>query len=363
MEQYKYLSNYEIQEILYGAKEIDYTNKKKCTYCNNTTFIEDYINGIITCICGQIIDYIIDNREEIHINNDNTSKDRLCYNRLLPQSSLCTSFNTYGKLRKLHIWSFMPYKERDDNLMYKRIHNVCYTYKIAKKLNEDAKILYKTISASVHKSGKNKGKPIITRGFNRAGIVAGCVFIVCKQNDDTRSIKEIAHYFNISEKDVNKGLRSMQRILNDNTISKDIYSSKVIHFIKRKCDELHIKNTHSDIAHTMAVNIDKLNIASNHTSYSLAAACILLMVNITNYNTINKKMISSVFLGLSDVTISKTYSQIKILKNILISDSLVNKIIDEIKNQNKKYIITQTIYDQMVRFNVDVSKYTVDPFL
>jgi transcription initiation factor TFIIB len=360
---YKLLSSYEIENIL----NIDKPSKTKnriCPNCSNTDIIEDFSKGILICKCGQVIDSLIDNSEEIRIkdNNDdgNNAKNGLYYNRLLPQSSLCTTFNTKGKLKKLHIWSSMPYKERSDNLMFKKIHYVCIMYKITKKLEEDAKLIYKNVSSAIHTTGKNKGKPIITRGFNRSGIIAGCVFISCRKNNETRAVKELAYYFNITEKDVNKGLRSIQIILNDVEIPKETGTSKVIHFIKRKCDELHIKNIYSSIAYTIASNIDKLNIASNHTSYSLAAACILLMVDITKQTNINKKSISSIFYGLSDVTICKTYNQIKILKNILVNDAIVQSIVNEINEKNKQLTITNEIYEQMKLFNIDTSEYIVN---
>lgn len=355
---YKQLTQNEIENIL-NIDNKQKQNVKTCQNCNKTDLIEDISKGVLICKCGQVVDILIDTSEEVRMCDTEDAKNGMYYNRLLPQSSLCMTINTRGKLKKLHIWSAMPYKERSDNLMFKKIHNICVLYKITKKLEDDAKILYKNVSSSVHTTGKNKGKQIITRGFNRSGIIAGCVFIACRKNNETRSVKELAYYFNITERDVNKGLRSIQIILNDAEIPKETGTSKVTHFIKRKCDELHIKNIHSNIAYTIAYNIDKLNIASNHTSYSLAAACILLMADITNQSDINKKKISSMFFGLSDVTICKTYNQIKILKNILINDTLVNTIINKINERKKQVYITNEIYEKMRYYNIDTKEYII----
>lgn len=355
---YKQLTQNEIENIL-NIDNKQKQNVKTCQNCNKTDLIEDTSKGVLICKCGQVVDILIDTSEEVRMCDTEDAKNGMYYNRLLPQSSLCMTINTRGKLKKLHIWSAMPYKERSDNLMFKKIHNICVLYKITKKLEDDAKILYKNVSSSVHTTGKNKGKQIITRGFNRSGIIAGCVFIACRKNNETRSVKELAYYFNITERDVNKGLRSIQIILNDAEIPKETGTSKVTHFIKRKCDELHIKNIHSNIAYTIAYNIDKLNIASNHTSYSLAAACILLMADITNQSDINKKKISSMFFGLSDVTICKTYNQIKILKNILINDTLVNTIINKINERKKQVYITNEIYEKMRYYNIDTKEYII----
>ncbi|VBB18375.1 transcription initiation factor IIB [Yasminevirus sp. GU-2018] len=358
--QSKGLTNCELEDIL--NEGVIHTKKQEdtCPDCGSTNFIEDYTKGIIFCGCGQVIDTIFDNGMERrnHDGDDNDNvKSGMVHNRLLPQSSLGTSVTAKGRLKKLHIWNAMPYKERSDNIMFKKIHNVCVVYGIVRKIEDDAKILCKRVSGTVHKTGKNKGKPIITRGFNRSGIVAGCLFIACRRNDETRAVKEIAFYFDISERDVNKGIRSLLAILDDDSIVKDIGTSKVIHFIRRKCDELQIKNKYTEIAKTIANNIDKLNIASNHTTYSLAAASILLMADMHGLKSITKKKLSQTFCGLSDVTIGKTYNQIKDLRRILIDDAKVDDICKEITKQRNKRIISQEVYDQMVRFGVDTSKY------
>jgi transcription initiation factor TFIIB len=357
-------TNRELEDILHGG--IICTNKQKdnyCPECGASDFIEDYAKGMIYCSCGQVLDSIFDNGVERrnHDGDDgDNAKNGMVHNRLLPQSSLGTTVTAKGRLKKLHIWNAMPYKERSDNIMFKRIREVCTANSINKKIELDAQILCKRVSGTVHKLGSNKGKPIITRGFNRSGIVAGCLFIACRRGDETRAVKEISYYFDISERDVNKGIRSLLDILDDDNIVKDIGTSKVIHFIQRKCDELHIKNQYTSIAKTIANNIDKLNIASNHTTYSLAAASILLMAVMNGLKSITKKRLSTTFCGLSDVTIGKTYNQIKELKMILTNDSKVDDIIKEITRQRNKRIITEDVYNQMRRFKVDTSKYILE---
>lgn len=336
---------------------------EQCPECGATDFIEDYSKGMILCTCGQVMDNIYDTGlEQRNYDGDDGEVARcgIVHNRLLPQSSLGTSVNAKGKLRKLHIWNSMPYKERSNNVMFKKIHEVCVTQNIYKRIEEDAKILCKRVSGTLHKTGKNTGKPIITRGFNREGIVASCLFIACRRNGETRSTKEIASYFKIDERDVNKGTRSLLSILGDDNIVKDIGTSKVIDFIKRKCDELQIKTKYATIAVTIGKNIDRLNIASNHTTFSLAAASILLMAYINGIKSITKKRLSKAFYDLSDVTIGKTFKQIKELRSILIDDQKVSEIIVDINRQKKKRIVPKAVWEQMQRFDVDTSKYVLE---
>ena len=357
------LSNTQIEDIL-GIGERVKNRNKSCSMCGSENFVEDYAKGMVYCKCGNTIETMLFDSNVSGRVGDGEENDMfrggIIHNKLLPQSSLGTRGIARGRIKKLHIWVAMPYKERSDNIMFKKIHIVCQKYKIYRKIEDDAKIMCKRMSGTKHKTGKNTGKTIITRGFNRSGIVAACLFIACRRNDETRSVKEIAHYFGIAEKDVNKGIRSLLSILDDDDIVNDIGTSKVVHFIRRKCNELSVQNKHAHTAYVIANNIDKLNIGSNHTTYSLAAACILLTADIYHLENITKKRLSTTFCGLSDVTIGKTYNQIKDLGEILVNDALVSEISGEIMKQKNKRIITHAVYDKMIQMGIDTSKYVLE---
>jgi len=352
------MSKMKLEEYMYPdivSNKID-----MCSECYSTqTKIEDYTKGIIVCPCGQVIDYIFDDKHDKK-NEENETFQGSSFNPLLQQSSLGSNLlNANKSVRTLHMWNSMPYKERSDNIMFKEIQGVCDKNNIVKKISDDAKILCKKFSNSNHTKGKNKGKPIITRGYNRAGIVAACLYIACRRNDDTRNVKEIASYFEINDKDVNRGIKNLTSILEDDDIIKEIGSSKIIHFINRKCTTLGIKMKYTNIAINIANNIEKLNIGSNHTTFSLAAACILLMAEIIGLKNITKTKISEVFCELTDITIGKTYTYIKKYKSILTDDTKVNEILSNISNKNKKIIITKEVYDKMIQFDIDTSQYIV----
>ncbi len=335
------------------------SNINVCVECGSTNFTEDYSRGIVVCTCGHVIREVYDFSFDRYQHDDecDTGRNNFAYNKLLPHSSLGTTINGNGKMKKLHIWNSMPYKDRSLIATFKQIHNVCTKYRISKQIEDDAKIVCFHISRKIHKFGKNIGKPIITRGDNRKGIIAGTLFIACRRNGETRSIKEIASYWNITDRDANKGLKSLINMLLDDDIIKNTGTSKVSDFVKRKCDELEIKKIYTDTAVTIALNIDKLNIASNHTSYSLAAACILLISDIYNIAHVTRRNLSETF-NVSDVTIGKTYAQIEKYKNILIDNNKVNYIVQLMQRYNKR-IITKEIWDKMTEFNVSTEKYVL----
>lgn len=343
--------------------EAEHRDKKAtCPECGSDDFIEDSAKGIIVCKCGQVIDDIIENNNERGFFDDEegTARCSIIHNKLLPQSSLGMSLNITGKLRKLQIWCAMPYKERSNNILYKRIEAVCSINKIPSSVKYDAQLICQKVSNKVHTIGDNIGKPIITRGRNREGIVAGSLYISCRKNGCTRAAKEIADYFGIDESDVNKGVSVIVSILKGDPIIKDIGTSKVIDFIKRKCDELKIKNVDSAKAMIIGRNLDRLGLASNHTTYALAAAAILLMADINKVTYIDKKKLSLYFSGLTDVTIGKTYNQIENKRDILVNDDITLEIVRRKKEKSKNRVITKEIYQKMKMFGVDTSKYIIE---
>jgi transcription initiation factor TFIIIB Brf1 subunit/transcription initiation factor TFIIB len=334
-----------------------------CPTCGATDFVEDSTRGMIVCRCGQVIDDIIEDGAEkrYYYDDDGNARCAVPHNKLLPQSSLGTSVNVSGKLRKLQTWCAMPYKERSNNILYKRISAVCSEFKIPGMVEYDAKLICMKVSSKAHTTGDNVGKPIITRGRNRAGIVAGCLYIACRKNGKyTRSAREIAEYFGVDEADVNKGVSSIQAILKDDQIIRDIGTSHVTDFIKRKCDELRIRNVDADRAVTIGNNIERLGIASNHTTYALAAAAILLMADMNGLGHITKKVLSEYFSKLTDVTIGKTYNQIQHLREILVSDAVTAEILRRVNLKRKKRIISKEVAQKMRDFGVDTSKYVIE---
>ena len=95
--------------------------------------------------------------------------------------------------------------------------------------------------------------------------------------------------------------------------------------------KLNIPDEHIKKALDISNNIHKLDLASTHEPPSVAAGCLLLIVNLYNLE-INKKTISEVF-GISDVTISKTYRRIFPFHKIITNNEITELILK--KKQNK----------------------------
>lgn len=344
-------------------------NSLSCTNCNNSdNIIEDNSQGIIVCKnCGQVLDSIMDINPEwrnLYEGGDNTHHG-VGVSKLLPQSSLGTTIgggNFKSRIKTLHRWSAMPYRERSLQQVFKQFQERCAKIGILKCIEDDAKIMYKTISECKHIDGKNKGKFIIIRGKNRINLIAACIFFACKRKGVSRSPKEIADIFEINYTDITKGCKNFQKIIKKGNIDINTGFSKSEDFVERYCKELHIKEKYTNEAIKIAKNINNMNIATVHTPFSIATSSILLMAEINNITTINKKQIAKKF-GVSEVTINKTYKKVKEYKDILNDQIKVDDYITNMLNENAKHItIPETLIHQFKRFNLPTDKSLLESF-
>ena len=226
----------------------------------------------------------------------------------------------------------MNYKERSLYIVIKNIQQKCRDGNIKKCIEDDAKIMYKNLSGCKHISGKNKGKNIIIRGANRGGLIGACVYFACKKKKDTRSPQEIAKLFGLRYTDITKGCKTFIKLMRLAKESYEITSSKPEDFIRRFCKQLHIRKEYIEVALQITKNVQKLNIASEHTPLSIATGSILLMAEL-NKIPINRKQLSSNF-SVSEITISKTLTKLREYSNALIDDEKTDKIL-KIMNKNK----------------------------
>ena len=83
-------------------------------------------------------------------------------------------------LAKWHRWNSMPYKERSLYNIYNELQEICQRNHLKPIISQEAKSLYKIIAEYK-----------ISRGNNRIGIKAACIYFACKNCDVPRSTKEI----------------------------------------------------------------------------------------------------------------------------------------------------------------------------
>lgn len=338
-------------------------NKKRiyCEGCESENIIEDTAHGILVCTeCGQVVSSLMDCGAEWSQYNDDNKKDmNRCshpISQLLPQSSMATTIagSNSSRIKKLHGWNAMPYKERSLNEVFKIIQSKCAKGKIMKCIEDDAKIMYKNIAECKHLDGKNLGKAVITRGKNRKSLIAACVLFACRKKDKSRSPKEIAELFGLNHTSITKGCKIFQKLAKITNIELKLNLVNPEQFIIRFCDELKVKKIYTEQAIQISNNAQKLQIASVHTPISLATGSIFMMINLNELD-IQKKIIADKF-NVSQVTIAKAYKKMEPFTNLLTNDELCDRLSKEIKKYQDNIELNDELKIKFIRFNIDVEK-------
>ena len=271
-------------------------------------------NDIIVCkVCLNVITNISDNPEWRYygIKDNKNSDPTRCgmpVNTLLPESSVgsSVSFNSktaqMNQIRKMQQWSGMPYKERSLYKVFIKIQTICTVHNISNKIINEAKSIYKIVSSTK-----------ISRGSNRDGIIAACVYFACKDCSVPRSSKEIAEMFNITVNTMTKGVKKCQEIIYMNKTNKGRLSKsetiKPGNFIERFCNKLTIKEEDTKKIIKLCELTLSNNIISENTPPSIAAGCIFYYIRRKEMD-ISKKNISAIC-KISEVTINKCCKMIE----------------------------------------------------
>ena len=303
-----------------NLSEIDETvMRNNTTQCCNE--MNNYIihNGITSCkVCNKLISNISDSAEwRYYGSSDSKGSDPtrcgMPTNVLLPESSVGSTVNfknnskSMNQIRRYQNFQGMPYKERSKYKVFNTINETCLANNINQKITNEAKSLYNTICEIK-----------ISRGSNRDGIIAACVYYACKECEVPRSTKEIAQIFNINITVMTKGCKNFQEIMNLNKKNKNRVQNRSINpvdFIERFSDNLNI-----DIHKVKKIcnKCLKENIISNNTPQSIAAGCIYYYVKENNID-ISKKTLSDIC-KISEVTINKCYKKIEDNKELFNKD-------------------------------------------
>ena len=290
--------------------------KNKIDCCENSNNYSTY-NGIIICKqCKSMITNITDSPEWRYYGSDDSksndpSRCGMALNPLLPDSSVGTSIK-YGsnksgmyQVKQYQKWTSMTYKERSLFKVFMNITNVCNKNNLSQKIINESKSLYKLISDTK-----------ISRGNNRIGIIAACVYFACKNCNVGRSSKEISEIFTIRINILTKGCKNFQNILQ---LSKDKnridISNSILYmnFIDRFCNKLNISSKDTKNIKILSKEIEEKNIINDIRPDSFASGCILYYCIKNNINC-NKTNISN-FSKISEVTINKCYNKIKLVYN------------------------------------------------
>ena len=272
--------------------------------------------GVITCKrCDSLICNIVDTPEWRNYKDSNSNPTRcgMPTNSLLPQSSLGTSISSRGggefmnKINMYQKWNSMPYKERSLYKVYKEIESKCSENDLTPIIANTAKSFY-TISSETK----------ISRGSNRIGIIAACIYYACKECEVPRSTGELSSLFDIDAKVMTKGCKNFTEIMRISKCDKNrMQSHKSVNlydFIDRFCHKLNFRE--DDIHHIREISkiCEELSLINDNTPPAMSSGCIYLYIKLRNMN-ISKKEISNIC-KISEVTINKCFKKLENIQEI-----------------------------------------------
>ena len=271
------------------------------------------LQGSITIcrVCNQTISNLSSGAEWRYYGAEDTklSDPNRCgmpVNELLPNSSIGTVVSKrvknsqIYKVERFQQWNGMTYKERSKYKTFNEIKRVCETNDLPLIIIKEANSLYSICSE--HR---------ITRGNNKLGLIAACVYFACKNCSVPRSAKEIASMFSIKSVLVTKGVKHLQETLQSNRNNERIEKTTTINqndFIERFCSKLSISEQDTVEIVKISQQTVKHNLVSENTPPSIAAGCIYLYC-LEKQLPVTKRDISQQC-NISEVTIHKSYLKI-----------------------------------------------------
>jgi transcription initiation factor TFIIB len=197
------------------------------------------------------------------------------------------------------MWNSISYRERNLYNIFENITMNAANSGIPTSIIEEAKVLYKKLS-------ENK----ISRGENRSGLIASSIYMSCKTHKVPRSTKEIAKIFNLKLTTMTRGCKKFQDIMGMN-----LESSCPVDFIQRFSSKLNISKEIKDLCRHVVEKADELNIVSENTPPSIAAASIYLC-NVVCGLGISKKDLADAC-EISQVTLTKCFKKLHMYRGHL----------------------------------------------
>jgi transcription initiation factor TFIIB len=253
-------------------------------------------------ICNNLVSNIISAPEwkNYKDSNINTTRCGMPTNVMLPQSSMGTSIkNDYNfkmsRVTRYQQWNSMPYKERSLYKVYKDIEDKCIAGDLKLIIAETAQSYYLVISQTK-----------ISRGSNRIGIIAACIYFACKECEVPRSTNELSSLFKIDNKIMTRGCKNFTEIMRMSKDRNRVQTHKSVNlhdFIERFSHKLNLSESDNKSITNLSKLCEELNLVNDNTPPAMASGCIFLYIRMNNID-IDKKSISEVC-KISEVTINK----------------------------------------------------------
>lgn len=297
------------------TKDSQSSSMYDCPYCKRPSLSVDEGNVVCTnCLrdFGSVID---DNAEWRSYNNDDShgNDPTRCggsINPLLVESSFGTTMgysknNYFNHLKQLNTWQSMPHHERSLKLVFDKLTQSGMSRGLPSNIIEFSHSLF----AEVIQRQTTQGETKLSRGDNRDGLIAACLFYSCKEYDVPRSPQEIGKICGVLPSDVTRGIKLFYELMKDsNIIDLNRHITKYTDFIERYCNNLGIDAQTMNNIVEIGQKVDQLKILTKNTPQAIACGCIYFVVTMYNLN-VSKTYIAEKC-GISVPTITKSYERL-----------------------------------------------------
>ncbi|KAK8117175.1 Transcription factor TFIIB [Apiospora kogelbergensis] len=274
-----------------------------CPDCqiNPANLMEEFSAGDMVCgDCGLVLgDRIIDTRSEWRTfanddqGGDDPSRVGDAMNPLLNGSQLETgiAFGEGSRARELHRAQNRSQNDKATKGLlnaYREISTLCDNIEIPKAVQDSAKHIFKmTDDAKLF-----KGKP-------QEVIVAGCIFIACRQAQVPRTFREIFALTNVSKKEIGRTFKQLEKFLQGHRENNTANS------LLNPLDSYENTNTTSKISKALAQKSSTVKNLAGRSPLSVAAACIYMASNLMGEPKSTRDI--AAVAGVSDGTIKTAY--------------------------------------------------------
>lgn len=297
---------------------------------------EEYSSGDLVCMdCGLVLgDRIIDTRSEWRtFSNDDQGNDDP--SRVGQESELSTtpqlqtniSFGAGGAAaRDLHRAQNKVNQDKGAKQLgsaYKDIGELCDNWQLTKNITDTAKHLYKM----THDSGAFRGK-------SQDAVIAGCIFIACRQCNAPRTFRETFALTKVSKKEIGKifkqletlfkkenALKAQEQIEKGRAINPDLEhrgtdAAGADKLLFRYANQLQLDQTATNVAVDVAKKMDQEGILAGRSPLSQCAASLYFASHLMG-QALTETQISAV-LGISAGTIKTVYKHLYQAKDLLV---------------------------------------------
>jgi len=317
-----------------------------CPDCREVppNLVEEFSSGDTVCgSCGRVLgERGIDTRSEWRTfsnddqGNDDPSRVGDAANPLLHGSQLQTEigFGDGGlrvrELSRAHNKSNHDKANKSLQSAYSHITTLCDSANISKPTAETTKMLYRlTDDAKLFK------------GKSQDAVIAGCLFIACRQNSQQRSFREIFKMTNVSKKEVGRTFKALETFLQnkkklesgpkvagngailDTSNFSTGGSTSAENLMPRACAKLGLNRETQLIAEDCARVVNEHGIAAGRSPLSIAGACLYLVSNLMGQGKTPKEIGQAV--EVSDGTIRTAYKLMYAKSKLIIQDYWLTK--------------------------------------